>query len=110
MEVCMMYVYHENEIRQIDKQAVAQGLSMYTLMENAGSGLFQHIQSLLNENDRILILAGKGNNGGDGIVIARYLQMHGYHVTLSFPLGCPNTKVVKEHLRYYESQGFAVDL
>lgn len=110
MEVCMMYVYHENEIRQIDKQAVAQGLSMYTLMENAGSGLFQHIQSLLNENDRILILAGKGNNGGDGIVLARYLKMHGYQVTLTFPLGEPKTKVAKEHLRYYESQGFSVDL
>lgn len=109
MGVCMMHIYQKHEIRQMDHQAVKQGFSMFTLMENAGRGLFQKIEPLLVEQGRILILAGKGNNGGDGIVLARYLKKHGYHTSLALPLGRPQTKVAKQHLQYYKKQGFTVD-
>lgn len=80
-----MYVYRQNEIKNIDHNAAAQGFSLFTLMENAGRGLFEKIYPLLSKEKRIIILAGKGNNGGDGIVLARYLKHAGYHVDLTFP-------------------------
>src|SRR5699024_6166723 len=101
-----MFVYGKEDIRSIDKQAVEQGFSMFSLMENAGHSLYQKIKLLLSKKDRIIILAGKGNNGGDGIVLARYLKKNGYQVTLTFPLGLPKTNVAKDHLTFYESQGF----
>ena len=48
-----------------------------------GTDYFAKSNHLLELNDQILILAGKGNNGGDGIVLARYLKNNGYDVQIS---------------------------
>lgn len=108
MEVSIMYIYSKKDIQKIDNNAVQQGFSLYSLMENVGIGLFQKVSKLLSKHEHILILAGRGNNGGDGIVLARYLKQNGYQVTLTFPLGNPTTTVAKEHLRFYEAQGFTI--
>ena len=73
-----MYIYTSKQIKEIDTQAEKKGMSLFALMENAGNGLYRKIKSLIELNDQILILAGKGNNGGDGIVLARYLKNNGY--------------------------------
>lgn len=103
-----MYVYNEQAIRHLDQEAIDQGYSLFTLMENAGRELFSKIKFLLTKEKRITILAGKGNNGGDGIVLARYLKHHDFLVNLVFPLGEPKTEVAKEHLSYYQKQNFTV--
>ena len=36
---------------------------------------------------RTLIVCGKGNNGGDGLVMARYMQAQGWHIDILFSLG-----------------------
>ena len=101
-----MYIYSSKQIKEIDTQAEKMGMSLFTLMENAGNGLYHKIKSLIEVNDQILILAGKGNNGGDGIVLSRYLKINGYHVTLVFPLGEPQSKTAKEHFSYYQACGY----
>lgn len=103
-----MYVYSEEEIRQIDETAEKRGFSLFALMENAGRNVAEKIIPLLNRHDRIAILAGTGNNGGDGIVIARYLQLASFNVSLFFPLGLPKTDVAKQHLRYYRNENWKV--
>ncbi len=65
-------------MQALDRQMIAQGISGETLMERAGQGavhdILSFVRKLPNHQSRsILILAGKGNNGGDGYVIARYL-------------------------------------
>ena len=103
-----LYIYHAEEIKEIDAVAEKNGLSTATLMENAGRSLFEALAHRLNSKDRILLLAGRGNNGGDGIVLARYLKQHGYHVDLMFPFGESLTEVAKQHLAYYQNCGFTI--
>ncbi|NMB79201.1 MAG: NAD(P)H-hydrate dehydratase [Methanomicrobiales archaeon] len=59
-------------MRAIDANAMALGVTELQLMESAGRGLAE--QALSFSPERVLILCGKGNNGGDGMVAARYLQ------------------------------------
>ncbi len=103
-----MYIYSEREIREADHQAEQNGLDTFTLMENAGCALFMEISKRINKQDSILILAGKGNNGGDGIVLARYLKQAGYLAELSFPMGEPVSTAAKRHLEVFLSYGYAI--
>lgn len=105
-----MYIYNEQQINAIDQQATEQGITLYTLMENAGRGLYEKIRYKVSKNDKILILSGTGNNGGDGIVLARYLKDNGYQVILAFPLGKPASDIAIQHLDYYKEQGFEVSM
>jgi len=59
-------------MRVVDMNAQALGLSPLQLMESAGRALADVVLSC--EPSKVLILCGKGNNGGDGLVAARYLQ------------------------------------
>jgi len=61
-------------MRAVDANAMALGVTELQLMESAGRGLAEQV---LRENPgRVLILCGKGNNGGDGMVAARHLRRH----------------------------------
>ncbi|WP_338469511.1 NAD(P)H-hydrate dehydratase [Niallia sp. XMNu-256] len=101
-----MYIYSGQQIKDVDAHAEQNGMSLFTLMENAGNGLYHQISKAITRTEKIVILAGKGNNGGDGIVLARYLKNNRYHVSLMFPLGLPKTKTAEEHLAYYEACGY----
>ena len=65
-----------DQTRTLDQQATKAGVPVAKLMENAGRGVAQEIRSLLGnvKGRRIVVLAGPGNNGGDGLVAARYLH------------------------------------
>lgn len=58
-------------MRAVDANAVALGLSSLQMMEAAGAALAR--AALDGGPGRVLVLAGRGNNGGDGLVAARYL-------------------------------------
>jgi len=62
------------------------GLTEDILMENAASGLASYIRKHFKSGTSLLVVAGKGNNGADGIALAR--QLHGdYEVRLCIPFG-----------------------
>jgi hydroxyethylthiazole kinase-like uncharacterized protein yjeF len=63
------------EMKTIEKQADAQGLTYDMMMDNAGQGLAEVVQGLpVDESDReILGLVGPGNNGGDTLVALTHL-------------------------------------
>lgn len=74
------------QIRDIDVLAIEHvGIPGVVLMENAGRGCAAFIyRALLRpDSDRVLILAGPGNNGGDGFVIARHLLNASVGVTVA---------------------------
>jgi ADP-dependent NAD(P)H-hydrate dehydratase / NAD(P)H-hydrate epimerase len=61
----------------------AFGISISTLMENAGTAVAEFSARQYPHAARILVLAGKGNNGGDGLVAARILVALGRQVTVA---------------------------
>ena len=65
-----------DQMRHLDQQAIKAGIPVALLMENAGMGAARQIRSLLGnvKGRRIVVLAGPGNNGGDGLVAARHLH------------------------------------
>ena len=66
------------DMREYDRNAVWLGVPEETLMENAGKGAAEIIAKEYDiEGKRVLIVAGTGNNAGDGTVVARYLKKMG---------------------------------
>lgn len=61
-----------NEMRRVDRVAVEDvGLELLQMMENAGRGLAWHVRDL--GDDRAIVVAGDGGNGGGGLACARHL-------------------------------------
>lgn len=70
------------QMREVDRITIEKlGLPGLVLMENAGRNVHRVIEEKFPALDkqRIVILCGKGNNGGDGFVVARQLQVRGIH-------------------------------
>ena len=73
-------VLSRDEVREVDRRAIEQfGVPGVVLMENAGRGCAQ-LMNELGIGGPIVVCAGKGNNGGDGFVIARHLENRGCEV------------------------------
>jgi hydroxyethylthiazole kinase-like uncharacterized protein yjeF len=69
-----MKIVSAAEMREIDRVTSERfGVASITLMENAGSAVARFILSHHPQAERVGILCGKGNNGGDGFVVARKL-------------------------------------
>jgi hydroxyethylthiazole kinase-like uncharacterized protein yjeF len=70
------------EMSEADRRAIAAGVSGETLMENAGAAVARAVMGRHPPGSRVAVVAGAGNNGGDGFVAARRLERDGYRVTV----------------------------
>ncbi len=80
-----MFLLTAAEMREMDRQTIeAFGLPGRILMENAGRGALQVLMESFPDigNQNVAVIAGRGNNGGDGFVIARYLAQQNIPVTV----------------------------
>ena len=80
-----MYLVTAAEMREMDHRTITEfGLPGRLLMENAGRGATDFFLTVFDRWDRLRVgvIAGKGNNGGDGFVMARYLSIKGIKVTV----------------------------
>jgi len=72
-----------DEMRRLDREATeVYGLSVIVLMEQAGMGVVREMERRYGDlsGATVVVLAGKGHNGGDGIVAARHLMQRGARV------------------------------
>ncbi len=79
-----MKILTAEQMKQIDQECARLGTPTSVLMENAGKAVAEETRRYLGtmENQHILCLIGPGNNGGDGLVAARYLHEWGARVSL----------------------------
>jgi ADP-dependent NAD(P)H-hydrate dehydratase / NAD(P)H-hydrate epimerase len=80
-----MKIISSESMGQMEARAIGEfGIPGMTLMENAGKGCAEAIIASYGacQEPRAVIFAGKGNNGGDGYVIARLLKDRGWHVAV----------------------------
>lgn len=71
-----MFVVTPFEMRKIDQRAIEQfGIPGIVLMENAALKVVEVVERVycLKNRDRVIVLVGAGNNGGDGLAVARHL-------------------------------------
>jgi len=76
-------LYLAAQVRELDRIAIEEfSIPGITLMESAGDAAYQLMRSKWPEAERILVLCGPGNNGGDGYILARLAKADGLAVKL----------------------------
>ena len=70
------------DMQAVDARAVAGGADGFALMRRAGEAVARQVRRRVSRGTPIVVVAGSGNNGGDGAVCAATLVAHGHDVTL----------------------------
>lgn len=92
-----MKVFSASQSRELEERAVASGISYSELMENAGAAAVRFLMKKYSiKGKKIVILCGKGNNGGDGFVMARRLAQQEARVAVVLMEGPPKTETAAE--------------
>lgn len=106
-----MFAAGKREMQLMDQYTIEKiGLPGTVLMENAGARVVEEIVADLScENSRVVVLAGSGNNGGDGFVIARRLNDMGVDTLLCLLVNPAQLKGdAKVHMDVYMNRGLPV--
>ncbi len=74
-------------VRDADRRAIAGGIPGERLMEAAGLAAAREILAAFPPGSAVTVLVGPGNNGGDGMVVARHLALAGWDVQVQAPGG-----------------------
>lgn len=96
------------QMKQIEKDADANGVSYYQMMENAGTAAYHILRQRVPDAKQIAVIAGKGNNGGDGFVIARLAAQDGLSVMVILAEGDPVTQDAKTNYALLRSLPVAI--
>ncbi len=87
-----MNVLTVEQRKQLERDSFEYGLDFTRLIENAGSAAAQFIRTTLQvKNKKCVILCGRGDNGGDGLVVARKLWEDGADITVVLTGGVPKS-------------------
>lgn len=82
----MKYILNSREMKQCDENTMQRrGMLSAVLMERAALATMQEIvKRYPDPATKVLVVCGSGNNGGDGVAVARLLYLKGYNVTIYF--------------------------
>jgi NAD(P)H-hydrate epimerase len=98
-----MKIVTAEQMRQIDRECIRLGMPVSVLMENAGKAVAEETREYAGtiKKQHVLCLIGAGNNGGDGLVAARYLHEWGAKVSVYLcserPPDDANLKLIQEN-------------
>ncbi len=107
-----MFVVTSKQMYKAECNAVARGISFPQLMENAGQAcariIKKHFAIDKSNAKNILVICGKGKNGGDGFVIARAMWEFGCNVTVMLACGEPKAQDAVEMFSLVEATGIDI--
>jgi len=86
----MMELLTNAEMAEADRAAIASGVHGQLLMENAGAAVARAVMTSHPPGSKVAVVAGAGNNGGDGFVAARHLREAGFRVAVTL-IGRPES-------------------
>ncbi len=91
-------------IREAERRAEENGTSLNILMHRAGMAAAEKIADTVDvAGKRVTVVCGKGNNGGDGIVLAKRLSYCGAFVTVCLPFGIPKSHPAYDYVGFLDS-------
>ncbi len=93
----------------IDRNAEALGVPRKQLMESSGNAVARVVREEASEGDSITVIAGRGNNGGDSLVAARFLGEYDLSIYL---LGRPetiSTRIVRENWEALDAAEYDIE-
>jgi len=97
-----MWLVTPEQMQELDRQTIQDAkIPGTTLMERAGTGVVTHLLQHFGpvKGKKVVVFCGKGNNGGDGLVVARLLQDKGAHLTVI--LMAPHKELSKDAQTMY---------
>lgn len=99
-----MKLFSAAQMKELEKRAVQKGICYETLMENAGAAAVRFLLKKFSlKGKKIVILCGKGNNGGDGFVMARRLAEQEARVAVVLVEGIPVTDCADKMFKLLEN-------
>ncbi len=103
-----MKIVTTSQMRELDRSAIASGISGLTLMERAGFAVAHATIPFLKMRDSrsAFVFAGKGHNGGDAFVVARHLASAGCEPLLV--LACRRAELTGDALTHYQQLSHGV--
>ena len=102
-----MIILNNAQTKKLEDYAVQSGGFDHTrLMENAGASVCRFISETIGIlNKSVAVVCGRGNNGGDGFVVAKRLLEGGAKVRVLLAMGAPTTENAKKFLGESEAAG-----
>jgi NAD(P)H-hydrate epimerase len=99
-----MSTLSREQIREVERRAIEQyGVPEIVLMENAGRGAMELLLQL-GARGPVVVCCGQGNNGGDGLVVARHLDNRGVPSRI-LQFGEPNTSAARVNFQIVQRSG-----
>ena len=103
----MRYIVTPDEMRAAEQAAFGRGVSSLLLMEEAARQALEPLKALLPAGGAAVFLCGPGNNGGDGLAMARMWRRMGNQAAIVLPQE-PKTEDARTNLRYAQALGIPV--
>ncbi|MBQ9196304.1 MAG: NAD(P)H-hydrate dehydratase, partial [Clostridia bacterium] len=103
----MRYIVTPQEMRAAEQAAFDRGVSSLLLMETAARQAFEALRETAPAGGKTVFLCGPGNNGGDGLAMARMWRLAGGQSAVVLPEP-PRTPDAQVNLRYVQALGIPI--
>ncbi|MCL2078131.1 MAG: NAD(P)H-hydrate dehydratase [Oscillospiraceae bacterium] len=103
----MKYIVTAQQMKKAEENADRKGLSFSAMMDNAGAACFKQLIKIIEDvkDKTFVVLCGRGNNGGDGIVLAHKIKEKGGMPLCIFVSDLPSSAVAREYYSKYCGNG-----
>jgi NAD(P)H-hydrate epimerase len=103
----MKYIVTAQQMKRAEENADRRGITFSAMMDNAGAACYKQLVRLFGDvrEKAFVVLCGRGNNGGDGIIFAQKIKENGGYPLCIFVSDLPSSAIARENYTKYCSSG-----